>query len=71
VLLEQAETLTKDQADAMAGMAKAQVKDKESIAALEFRLSEAMTMHTYNKQTITDMQVVEYQLRDNLLTLSR
>ena len=56
-LLEQAETLTTDQAEVIAGMTEAKAKDKQSISAL--------------KQTITDMQVVEYQLRDNILTLSR
>ena len=55
-MLEQAEVLTVDQAKAMAGMTEAQVKDKQSIATLEFRLSEAVTMHTQKQQTITDMQ---------------
>ena len=62
-LLEQAEKLTKDQADVMAGMTKAHVKDKESIAALELsrdtlatRLTEAMASHTQKQEIITEMQ---------------
>jgi hypothetical protein len=62
-LLEQAEKLTKDQADVMAGMTKAHVKDKESIAALELsrdtlatRLTEVMASHTQKQGIITEMQ---------------
>ena len=71
VLLEQAAKLTKDQADAIAAMTRAQLKNKESIAALEFRLTEALTMHTHKEQTITDMQVVENRLRDSIPTLAK
>ena len=38
-LLEQAEVLAADQAKVIAGMTEAKLKDKESIAALELRLS--------------------------------
>ena len=70
-LPEKAEVLTAGQSEAMAGMTEAGLKDKQSIEALEFHLSEAVIMHKQKQDTITEMQVVEYQLRDQVLILSR
>ena len=55
----------------MAGMIGAGLKDKQFIEALEFRLSEAVMMHKQKKDTTTEVQVVEYRLRGQVLTLSR
>ena len=63
-LLERAEVLTVSQAEVMAEMTEAALKKQQSIDALEFRLSEAMTMHQQKKDIITDMQVVEYSLTE-------
>ena len=70
-LLERAEVLTVSQAEVMAEMTTAALKKQQSIDALEFRLSEAMIMHKHKKDTITEMQVVEYSLRDQVLQLSK
>ena len=70
-LLEKAEVLTTSQAEVMASTIEAKDKDKQSIGALDPRLSEAVTMHKQKKDTINDMQVVEYQPRGTVLTITR